>query len=348
MDAMRIGNREVGPGNPVFVIAEAGVNHNGSVDTARRLIDAAAGAGCDAVKFQKRSIQDLLSREAYEKPYSNNGHSHGRTYGEHRERMELSFADYVTLRDHARERGILFMASAWDHRSASFVDSLEVSAHKVGSPDMTNLPLCAHIAAFDKPVILSTGMSELWEVDAVVRIVKSINPRLVLMHCVSIYPTPMDRVNLGVMTALRDRYGVPVGYSGHESGWHTVLAAVALGAVVIEKHITLDRAMKGGDHAFSLEPDEMKAMVEQIRGVEAALPGREKQILDEEIPYRRKLGKSITTRVPVPKGTELTVEMLTCKSPATGMSPFLLQELVGKRAARDLDADVVLKQEDIA
>ncbi|MBI2901778.1 MAG: N-acetylneuraminate synthase family protein [Planctomycetes bacterium] len=347
METLRIGGREVGPGRPAFVIAEAGINHNGSLDLARRLVDAAAEAGCDAVKFQKRAVRALLSREAYDAPYSGRN-SYGATYGEHRERLELKPENYVALRDHARERGIHFMASVWDPLSASLVDSLGVPAHKIGSPDLTNLPLCAQVARFGRPVILSTGMSEMWELDAAVRVILDANPQLVLLHCVSVYPAPFGDLRLGCIPMMRERYGVPVGYSGHEPGWHAVLAAVALGACVVEKHITLDRSMKGGDHGFSLEPGELRTMMREIRETEAALVGSEKFLLPDEIPARRKLGKSLTTKVRVPKGTVLTPDMLTVKGPATGLSPVLFNHLLGKRASHDLAPDTVIRKEDVA
>lgn len=345
---IRIGNRSLGEGHPVFVIAEAGINHNGSLDTARRLIDAAANAGCDAVKFQKRHVRALLSRDAYDQPYANGGHSYGRTYGEHRERLELPAEAWWLLRDHARARGIALMASAWDLESADFVDSLGVPAHKIGSPDLTNLALCRRVAGFGRPVLLSTGMSDQWEVDRSVHAIREINPELVVLHCVSIYPAPYAELRLGCIPELRERYGLPVGYSGHELGRHAVTAAVALGARVIEKHITLDRSLKGGDHRFSLEPEELAAMVREVRELEAALGGGERRLLPEEVPFRRKLGKSVTTRVRVEKGTRLTAEMLTFKSPATGWSPLLLERLIGRPVVRDIAADRVIEQGDVA
>lgn len=347
MQTVRIGGKEVGPGRPAYVIAEAGINHNGSRELAMRLVDAAAAAGCDAVKFQKRDIRSLLSREAYDAPYSS-ANSYGRTYGEHRERLELGPEDYVVLRDHAAARGLHFLASAWDPLSAAFVESLGVPAHKIGSPDLTNLPLCSQVAGFAKPVLLSTGMSELTEVDAAVRIVRERNAPLVLLHCVSVYPAPYGDLRLGCIPMMRERYGIPVGYSGHEPGWHAVVAAVALGACVIEKHITLDRTMKGGDHGFSLEPAELAAMVRQIRETEAALAGSEKFLLPAEIPFRRKLGKSLATRVRVPEGTVLTPDMLTCKCPATGLSPVLFNHLLGRKVRHEIAPDTVIRKEDVA
>ena len=348
MESIRIGNRVVGENAPVFVIAEAGINHNGSRDLAFELIDVAADAGCDAVKFQKRTPRAMLSGEAYGKPYANGGNSYGRTYGEHRERLELDANDYRALSDYARARSILFMASAWDHPSVGLLESLDVPAHKIGSPDMTNLPLCAHVASLGKPVILSTGMSELWEVDAAVHVIRAADPPLILLHCVSVYPAPFDSLRLRCISMLRKRYGVTVGYSGHEPGYHAVLAAVALGARVIEKHFTLDRTMKGGDHGISLEPEELEEMVERIRETDMALQGDEKYLLPDEIPSRRKLGKSLTARVPIRKGTTLTAEMLTCKSPATGVSPILFSKMIGRAVVQDISENSVIRKEDLS
>ena len=347
MNLIRIGDREVGPGRPAFVIAEAGVNHNGSADLAHRLIDVAIGAGCDAVKFQKRSVRALLSREAFNKPYSNQGHTFGSTYGEHRQRVELSPEQWVSMKAHADEAGIMLLGSAWDEQSAAFVESLGVPAHKIGSPDLTNLPLCRQLASFGKPVILSTGMSRAKEVDVAVANIRNVNSQLIVLHCVSAYPAAFEDLRLGCIPQLRGRYQLPVGYSGHEHGWHAVIAAVALGACVIEKHITLDRSMKGGDHRLSLEPDDLRAMVRQIRDVEVALPGSSKELLPAETKFREKLGKSVVTKVDVPKGTRLTEDMLGCKSPATGISPMALDRVVGRVAVRDLGADLVLQWDDV-
>ncbi len=348
MQSILFEDREVGKECPAFIIAEAGINHNGRLDTALELIDAAAEAGCDAVKFQKRSVHALLSREAYEKPYDNRGHSYGATYGQHRERLELSHDDYRRLHHYARTRGITFMASPWDPESAEFVDELGVVAHKIGSPDLTNLDLCRQIAGYGKPVILSTGMADRWEVDAAVEVIGEINPQLILLHCVSIYPTPPEEIRLGNIRTLAERYGVPVGYSGHELGWHVVGAALALGACVIEKHITLDRTMTGGDHGFSLEPDELARMVQHVRETQAALSRSDKPLLDAERPFREKLAKSVTTRVPISKGTRITEDMLVYKCPATGVSPTRVLDLVGQTVSRDLEADTVVRTSDLS
>ncbi len=345
MESLRIGRRRVAADEPAFVIAEAGVNHNGRRDGALALVDAAAAAGADAVKFQKRSPRDLLTRHGYDAPYDNGGHSHGRTYGEHREKIELSVDDHLALRDRAESHGIAYLCSAWDRPSLDFVDELGVAAHKIASPDCANLPYCTDVAKRGKPILLSTGMSEPWEVEAAVREIRAINPKLALLHCVSIYPTPSEALHLRNLEMLRDRYQLPVGFSGHEEGWHQVIAARTLGACVIEKHLTLDRTQKGGDHRFSLEPDGFAAMVRQLRAVEAALTPGDKPLLDAERRFRRKLGKSLCVRTALPAGTQLTERHLVCRSPATGLSPSWIGRVVGQRLTRALPAEAPLEPE---
>ena len=343
MQKITINGRTVGKGEPVFIIAEAGINHNGSLESAIRLIEVAASSGCDAVKFQKRNPRKLLSQEAYDRPYQNGGNSYGKTYGEHRERLELSKEDYRTLQAHAEKKGILFCASAWDEDSASFLGEIDIPFHKIGSPDLTNLPLCRQIAQMGKPVILSTGMSHLDEVVRAVESIQAINPQLALLHCVSIYPTPPEKLCLPLIPDLERRFDLPIGYSGHDLGWEASIAAVALGACIVEKHITLDRTQKGGDHHFSLEPDELTAMVHAIRGIEKALHGSEKIVWPEELPFREKLSKSITTTRKIESGEKITPDMLTCKSPGTGISPLEIDELIGSELSENVGGNVVLR-----
>ena len=342
-----IDGRKVGKGEPVFIIAEAGINHNGSLESALRLIDAAADAGCDAVKFQKRNPRKLLSREAYDKPYKNGGNSYGRTYGEHRERLELSRDDFRSLQAYAVRRSILFCASAWDEDSAAFLGEIDIPLHKIGSPDLTNLPLCGQIAEMGKPILLSTGMSRLDEVVRAVETILAINADLVLLHCVSIYPTPPEKLRLRCIPMLESHIDLPVGYSGHDAGWSAAIAAVTLGACVVEKHITLDRTQKGGDHHFSLEPDELREMVVSIRGLEKALKGEEKVVWSEELPFREKLGKSVATTREIAPGELITPEMLTCKSPGTGISPLNMERLLGTEVSRGVQGDMLLREPDI-
>jgi sialic acid synthase SpsE len=346
MRRIRLG-REIGNGAPVFIVAEVGINHQGSLKIAKRLIKVAVEAGADAVKFQKRCIKNILTREMYQRAYPNGGNTFGATYGEHREALELSEADFKELKRYAQKMGIIFFASAWDEESADMLERLDVPIYKIGSPDLTNLPLLRHIAKKGRPVILSTGMSEMWELEEAVQTIMQHNTQLALLHCVSAYPAEFEDLRLRCIPMLSERFGLPVGYSGHERGWLAAVAAVTLGACIIEKHITLDRRMKGSDHAFSLEPDELKEMVQNIRIIEKALNGCEKYLLSKEIPFREKLGKSLVTRCKIPKGTILQSDMLTCKSPARGISPLMFNKVIGSRIVCDLEDEAILTKEDI-
>ena len=342
-----VGSRLIGRDQPAFIVAEIGVNHQGRVDLAKALIDAAAEAGADAVKFQKRSVDRVLTREGQNAPYAS-PHSFGRTYGEHRRALELSAEDYLLLKAHAEQKGLCFFASAWDEESADFLEQLGVDVYKIASPDLTNLPLCRHVARKGKPVIMSTGMSSLDEIARAVDCIRAYNTGLVLLHCVSVYPTQYADVNLGFMETLRGLFDCPVGYSGHELGWAIPVAARALGACVIEKHVTLDPRMRGGDHKFSLTPQELKEMTDNIRKVEAALRPGEKRLLEAEAPFRAKLGKSLVAAAPIARGQVITRRLLVCKSPGNGLSPLLIEEVLGKRATRDIPADGMLTHEDVA
>lgn len=347
MKRVKVADRYVGEGEPVFIIAEIGLNHNGSPELAKKLIDVAVNAGCDAVKFQKRDPRAMLTREFYNTPYMNGGNSFGPTYGAHRDALELSEDVYWQMKEYCDRRGIMFFASAWDEGSADFLARMDVPVFKIGSPDLTNLPLCEHIAKMGKPIILSTGMSAMWEIERAVETIVRHNDRLILMHCVSIYPTPAEHVNLGCMKELAEYFGLPVGYSGHEHGIAIPVAAVAMGACAIEKHITLCRGLKGGDHKFSLEPDEVHALVRSVRAVEQALPSRDKTVHPKELPARQKLAKSLTSVGRIPKGTVIIREMLCCKSPGTGISPTQIDDVVGRVALVDIEEDCTILPEHV-
>lgn len=344
MTTITIKDRTIGPGHPTYIIAEIGINHNGDPEIARRLIDVAISAGVDAVKFQKRTTKDILTRAALEKPYESEN-AFAPTYGAHREKLELSPEAYRKLSEYATTKGIHFFASVWDKKSADFMDELGVPAFKVASADLTNLPLLEHIAKKGKPVILSTGMSTIEEVEEAVESVKRHNDQLVLLHCVSTYPCENSNANLRMVPILREKFGVPVGYSSHDRGVVLPVAAVAMGAAVIEKHITLDRAMKGSDQAASLEPEGLKRVVRYIRNVEAAFGNGEKQILDSEIPIRHKLAKSIATAEAIPKGTVITRDVITVKGPGNGLKPVFIPHLIGRVAQVDLDEDILFPAE---
>ena len=281
-----IDGRNIGQGEPCFVIAEIGINHNGNMDTARRLIEAAAINGCDAVKFQKRTIEAVYASEELMRPRES---PFGDTNGDLKEGLEFSQREYETIDAICREHGIVWFASAWDHGSVDFLERFDTPCHKVASAMLTNEEWLHYLCTTGKPIILSTGMSELHQVDRAVEIVTEHGNPLLLMHCVATYPARDEHLNLRCIQTLRDLYKLPVGYSGHEKGLATTLAAVAIGACAVERHITLDRSMWGSDQAASIEPQALHRLVRDIRAIEVAMGDGVKRILDDEIPIRDKL-----------------------------------------------------------
>lgn len=274
-----IGSRVIGGGRPAYVIAEIGLNHNGDVDIAKRLIDIAADAGADAVKFQKRtpeiSTPEHMRDVPRETPWGT------MTYLDYRRRVEFRRDEYVEIGDHATLRGLDWFASPWDVPSVAFLEELNVVAHKVASASVTDLELLTALRETGKPIILSSGMSTIEQIDRALETLGT--DRVVLMHATSTYPMEPEEANLRVITTLRDRYpGVPIGYSGHERGLQISLAAVALGAVAVERHITLDRTMWGSDHAASLEPTGLSHLVRDIRVIETALGDGVKRVFPGE------------------------------------------------------------------
>ena len=347
MRKVKIGARMVGPGEPCYIIAEIGLNHNGDVRIAKRLIDEAVKAGVDAVKFQKRTIGKLLIREWLDKPYGG-PNSFGETYGEHRQNLELPEKDWHAIARYTRKKGVDFFASPWDGESADFLATLPMVAMKIASADVTNLPLVETIAGLGFPVIMSTGMSTLSEIDKAVRAITKHTDDLVLLHCVSAYPFDNQHANLRVIQTLQNRYPYPVGYSGHEkSGIVVSLAAVALGACAIERHFTLDHTMKGPDHAASLEPEGMTRLVESIRKLEGALGDGKKRILEIERSSREKLAKSIVSAREIRKGARISAGDLTVKSPGNGLKPEYIPRLIGKIAREHVPEDVLLPRESL-
>jgi len=283
---VRIGSREVGPGQPVYVIAEIGLNHNGDVEIAKQLVDVAADAGAQAVKFQKRtpeiSTPEHMREVRRETPWGE------MSYLEYRYRVEFDNAQYIEIGDHATVRGLDWFASPWDVPSVDFLEDLNVVAHKVASASVTDHELLRALRATGKPIILSTGMSTLEQIDAAVEIVGTEN--LVILHATSTYPMPAEEANLRTIDTLRARFGgVPVGYSGHEPGLQISLAAATLGAAMIERHITLDRTMWGSDHAASLEPEGLRHLIRDIRIIEEALGDGVKRVFPGELAPLAKL-----------------------------------------------------------
>jgi N-acetylneuraminate synthase len=337
MPLIKIGDRLVGDGQPTYVIAEIGVNHNGILDLAIELIDVAVRAGSDAVKFQKRNLEML-----YAKKYLDNANSGEKTLRyllPILQQVELSDEAYYKIVDYCRQKKITFLASAFDPESADFLDCLGVPAYKVASADLTNLPLLDHLVGKGKPLILSTGMSRMDEVEFTVDFLKERKAEFALLHCNSTYPAAFEDINLRFMQQLR-RFDVPVGYSGHERGIAVSTVAAALGASIIERHVTLDRTMDGPDHAASLEPQGFQKMVRDIRQVAMALgTGEEKFISRGEILNREVLGKSLVAARRIEPGETITASLVTVKGPALGLSPQRYPELVGRQAERLIEED---------
>ncbi len=347
MTSVSIGSHEVGEGHSCFVIAEAGVNHNGDLALAQRLVDAAVDAGADAVKFQTFQADRLAAAMAPKAAYQRMRTNGYESQLEMLRRLELSSSAHETLVRHCRARGILFLSSAFDEASADLLERLDVPAFKIPSGELTNLPLLEHLARKGRPLIVSTGMATLEEVEQAVRAIRRAGavPPLVLLHCVSSYPAPADHANLRAMDTLAGSFGCPVGYSDHTEGLEVALAAAARGACVIEKHLTLDRSLPGPDHHASSTPDEFPRLVHSIRVVEGALGDGRKAPAACERPIADVARKSLVTARDVPAGARLTAEAIAIKRPGTGLPPARLADVIGRVAARMIPADTLLSEE---
>jgi N,N'-diacetyllegionaminate synthase len=341
-----IGDKTIGAGYPIFVIAEVGVNHDGRIAQARRLIDEAADAGADAVKFQTFRADRLMTVTRERLSQQGGG---GETAFEMFRRLELSYEAHRSLKEQADLRGITFLSTPFDEESVDFLDELGVPAFKIASADLTFLPLLKRIASKRKPVILSTGMSHVNEVaDALGTLKSSGADDVVLLHCVSSYPAPPDSLNLRVIPRLASQFGLPVGYSDHSDGVLMPLVAASLGAVLIEKHFTLDRNGPGPDHRLSADPAQFTAMVAQLRDIEMALGDGRKcpKAVEEE---GRRLGRrSIVSATDIRAYEPIAPWMLAFKRPGTGLAPREADKVVGMVARRDIPRDTVLQWDDIA
>ena len=316
-----------------LIIAEAGVNHNGSIDLAHQLIDMAAEAGADAVKFQTFNALSLVSPEAPKAEYQIRNTDSAESQLQMIRRLELSPDMHRDLVAYCRDRQILFMSSPFDLESAELLAELDVPAFKIPSGEITNFPLLQHVAHQGKPLIVSTGMAYLSEVEAAVRVIqKAGNWQYVLLHCVSNYPAEPADVNLKAMDTMNAAFGAPVGYSDHTMGTEIPIAAVALGASVIEKHLTMDRSLPGPDHGASLQPKEFAAMVEGIRRVESAIGHGRKEPANSEANTASVARKSLVAAKNIPAGTILTEGLVAIKRPGTGLAPVMLPYLVGRKA----------------
>jgi sialic acid synthase SpsE len=338
---VRMGDRWLGEGEPVLVIAEIGLNHNGDLGLALELIDLAAAAGADAVKFQKREVGLCFTQAALDAAYPGRN-SFGATYGDHKRALELTPADYDVLRARSRDRGVIFLVTPFDAISADLVDRLDCPAVKIASHNLTNLPLLDHVARKRRPILLSTGMADMTEVEAAVATIRRHHDQLVLLQCTSSYPARASDLHLNVLVTYRERFGCPVGYSAHEQEEATLHAAVALGACVLEKHFTKDRTLRGPDHAASFEPAELARAIAGIRAVSAALGAREKRVTGEEWKNREKHHRSLVSAMAIPRGTVIAQAMLTTKAPGTGVPPARIADVTGRRARVDIPVDTTI------
>jgi N,N'-diacetyllegionaminate synthase len=340
MRKIRIGNRFVGDGEHTFVVAEAGISHNGDVGLAKKLIDAAQKAGADAVKFQTFKAEDLVTKTAEKAEYQKKTTGTEESQFAMVRKLELEEQDFEKLFDHAHKKGIMFLSSPFDKQSVDLLDRLGVPAFKIASGEITNFPLLRHIVRKRKPVILSTGMSTLGETEEALEVLRNEGAKeIILLHCVSGYPAKIEDMNLRAMETLRCAFGLPVGLSDHSLGITVPIAAAALGACVIEKHFTLDKSLPGPDHQASLEPEELKQMIKAIREVEKAMGNGTKTPTKEEKEIRKVVRRSIVARVNISKGTAITEEMLAIKRPGTGIEPKYMDRVVGAVARRRIAQD---------
>ncbi|MBT4731132.1 hypothetical protein HOB87_04115 [Candidatus Woesearchaeota archaeon] len=324
-----------------YVIAEAGLNHNGSVRIAKQLIDLAVAAGADAVKFQKRTVDKLAVKSTLDAP-DDRFPEFGKTYREIREFLEFDMAQYKEIKKHAEDQGLDFLCTAFDPEAADFLEELGIEIYKLASHSATNIELLEHLAETGKKSIMSTGMADMQEIETAVKIFEKHKTPLLLLHCVSAYPTPLDECNLNMINVLKENFGLPTGYSGHELGYLPTLTAVSMGAVAIERHYTLDNSMTGFDHKMSLNPEDFIAMVKNIRNIEKIKGTGEKSVSETEWITRNKYHVSMASSQSLSKGDELTIDMVSYRNPGTGIPAKDAYKIIGKKAVENIAEDELL------
>jgi N,N'-diacetyllegionaminate synthase len=330
--------------NKVFVIAEAGVNHNGNIEIAKKLINAAKNSDADAVKFQTFKAEKVMSKFAQMADYQKVNTGIDETQLEMIKKLELSYNDFVYLKEYCDKLDIEFMSTPFDYDSIDFLNELDVQHWKIPSGEITNLPYLIKIAKLHKPVILSTGMSTMEDIKAALSILRENGAgEITVLHCTTEYPAPFEDVNLNAMNTIMKMFNIPVGYSDHTKGIEVSIAAVALGATIIEKHFTLDRNMEGPDHKASLEPHELKAMISAIRNVEASLGSGVKKPAPSEQKNMTIARKSIVANCKIKKGEVFTENNITVKRPGNGISPMKWFEVIGQVAIRDFEEDELIE-----
>lgn len=329
----------------VLIIAEAGVNHNGSIELAKKLVDEAKNAGADIVKFQTFIASNLVSKNTEKAQYQkkNTNDDTGSQY-DMLKKLELSFSDFMELNNYCKKKGIIFLSTAFDFDSIDFLNTLDMKMWKIPSGEITNLPYLIKIAKLNKDIILSTGMCEMNDIENAVEVLKKYsNANITILHCTTEYPTPFQDVNLKAMITIKEKFNLEVGYSDHTNGIEVAISAVALGASVIEKHFTLDKTMDGPDHKASLEPNELKAMIDSIRNIELALGDGVKSLAESEKKNIAIARKSIVAKKCIKKGEMLTKDNMTVKRPGNGISPMRWFDILGKFAIRDFEKDELIE-----
>lgn len=327
----------------VFIIAEAGVNHNGDIALAKRLIDEGAKAGVDAVKFQTFKAETLVSKSAKKAEYQKNTTNVEESQFEMLKKLELDYGVHEELMSYAQNKGVMFLSSAFDLESIDLLRELGISLFKVPSGEITNLPYLRKIAQTGKQIVLSTGMSTLADIEKALEVLRENGAQdITVLHCNTEYPTPMKDVNLSAMNSIQNAFKLPVGYSDHTIGIEIPIAAVALGAEMIEKHFTLDKTMEGPDHKASLEPEELKAMVDAIRNIEVALGHGVKQLSESEKKNMTIARKSLVAKNNISIGEVFSEDNLTIKRPGTGLSPMEWDNVIGTISRKNYEADEVI------
>jgi N,N'-diacetyllegionaminate synthase len=342
MHKILIGNKGVGEGYSTFIIAEAGVNHNGSLKLAKTLIYTAKESGADAVKFQTFKTEDLVTKNAEKTEYQKKSTTENSQY-EMIKKLELSKNDFRELAKYADKNDIIFLSSPFDLGSVDLLDEIGIPAFKLGSGEITNFSLLEHVATKGRPVILSTGMATMNEIGEAVKLFNDNANDLILMHCVTSYPAKIEDINLKVIETLRSTFKLPVGFSDHTLEIQMPQAAVALGSCIIEKHFTIDKNLDGPDHKASLEPNEFTEMVESIRNVEKCLGNGKKRLTKEEIEIKKIVRKSIVAKYDIRRGTILNKDMLDIKRPGTGIKPKYIHQLIGKELNENVKKDSLIK-----
>ncbi len=332
----------------VMIIAEAGVNHNGSIEIAEKLIDTAKDCGVDAVKFQTFKAENLVTRNAHKAIYQIENTGVAESQFEMLKKLELSYEEFNHLKKYCDKRGLVFLSTPFDFESVDLLKSIDIPIYKVSSGDLTNIPLLKYIALIGKPMIISTGMSVMIEIEEALQAIYEENNRdVTVLHCTTSYPAPFKEVNLNAMITIKNAFNVNVGYSDHTQGIEVSIAAVAMGAKVIEKHFTLDKNLPGPDHKASLEPQELKDMVRCIRNVEDSFGSGVKQITISESSVKGVARKSLIAKSYISKGDIMQPENVDIKRPADGIEPKFFNQVIGRIAKKDIDVDSPIKWEDL-